>query len=244
MLTRKVCRRKNRRRRGAGTHRVAHAGRLSASRLLLILVVLSFVLVYFWKDVFVTIHSGEVGVRYLRFAGGTQTDRIVGEGLQIVAPWDKLYVYNVRVQETKHSMVILTEEGLTVKLNLSIRFHPERELVGLLQENIGPDYEEKIVIPEVESALRTTLGGFPMKAVYGSQQDLVQEAINAGLEKVEQKFVLIDEVVLREVELPAQVRDVIEQKMTQKELAAGVARCTGSMSRHKKPNAATSKRRG
>ena len=47
----------------------------------------------------------------------------------------------------------------------------------------------------------------------------MQQAINESLEKVQEKFVSIDEVVLREVDLPAQVKDVIEQKMTQKELA-------------------------
>jgi regulator of protease activity HflC (stomatin/prohibitin superfamily) len=55
--------------------------------------------------------------------------------------------------------------------------------------------------------------------VYGSQRGLVQQALNEGLEQVEQKFVKIDDVVLREVTLPDQVRQTIEQKMQQKELS-------------------------
>jgi regulator of protease activity HflC (stomatin/prohibitin superfamily) len=200
-------------------HRVGGASRLYASRLLMILVVVLFVVIYFWRDVFITVNSGQVAVLYLRFGGGTQTDRVLGEGLKIIAPWDKLFIYDVRVQETKHTMDVLTSEGLSVNLSLSIRYHPEAALVGLLQANVGPDYKEKIVIPEVESALRTTMANFPMRDVYGSQRGLVQQAINESLEKVQQKFVSIDEVVLREVELPAQIRDTVEQKMTQKELA-------------------------
>jgi regulator of protease activity HflC (stomatin/prohibitin superfamily) len=198
--------------------RIADTGRVSASRLLMVLVVVLFMAIYFWRDVFITVHSGEVGVLYLRFGGGTQTDRVLGEGLKIIAPWDHLFVYDVRVQEIKHTMDVLTSEGLTVTLSLSIRYHPEIQLVGLLHERVGPDYREKIVIPEVESALRTTLSTFPMRDVYGSQLG-VREAINAGIEKVEQDFVLIDAVVLRSVELPAQVRETIEKKMTEKELA-------------------------
>jgi regulator of protease activity HflC (stomatin/prohibitin superfamily) len=185
----------------------------------MVLVVALFMVIYFWRDVFITVHSGEVGVLYLRFGGGTQTDRVLGEGLKIIAPWDHLFVYDVRVQEIKHTMDVLTNEGLTVKLNLSIRYHPEVDLVGLLQERVGPDYREKIVVPEVESALRTTMGNFLLREVYGSQQGIVQEAINAGVEKVEQDFVLIDAVVLRSVELPGQVRETIEKKMAEKELA-------------------------
>jgi regulator of protease activity HflC (stomatin/prohibitin superfamily) len=199
--------------------RLAHAGRVYATRFLVILVVVLFIVIYFWRDVFITVNSGQVGVLYLRFGGGTQTDRVLGEGLKIIAPWDTLYIYDVRVQETKHEMDVLTAEGLKVNLSLSIRYHPEAQLVGLLQQHVGQDYKEKIVIPEVESALRTTMANFAMRDVYGSQRGLVQQAINDSLEKVQEKFVSIDEVVLREVELPAQIRDTIEQKMTQKELA-------------------------
>ncbi len=200
-------------------HHLAHTFRVYATRLLMILVVVLFVVIYFWKDVFITVQSGQVAVLYLRFSGGTQTDRVLGEGLKIIAPWDKLFIYEIQVQEVKHDMDVLTSEGLKVNLSLSIRFHPERQLVGLLQENVGQNYRDKIVIPEVESALRTTMAMFPMTDVYGSQRGLVQQAINESLEKVQEKFVTIDEVVLREVDLPAQVKDVIEQKMTQKELA-------------------------
>jgi regulator of protease activity HflC (stomatin/prohibitin superfamily) len=66
--------------------------------------------------------------------------------------------------------------------------------------------------------MRTTMSNLPMHDVYGSQLG-VREAINAGIEKVDQDFVLIDAVVLRSVELPAQVRETIEKKMTEKELA-------------------------
>ena len=200
-------------------HLLAHTFRVYATRLLMILVIVLFVVIYFWKDVFITVQSGQVAVLYLRFSGGTQTDRVLGEGLKIIAPWDKLFIYDIQVQEVKHDMDVLTSEGLKVNLSLSIRFHPERQLVGLLQENVGQNYRDKIVIPEVESALRTTMAMFPMTDVYGSQRGLVQQAINESLEKVQEKFVSIDEVVLREVDLPAQVKDVIEQKMTQKELA-------------------------
>jgi regulator of protease activity HflC (stomatin/prohibitin superfamily) len=201
------------------SQRLARAGRMSLSRVVIVLLVVLFVVIYFWKSIFISIESGQVGVLYLRFGGGTQTDRVLGEGMKVVAPWDRLYIYDTRVQEVKHSMSVLTNEGLTVKLDLSIRYHPEYDLVGLLHQRVGPEYPAKVVVPEVESALRLTMGNFPMRDVYGSQRGLVQQALNEGLEQVEQKFVKIDDVVLREVTLPDQVRQTIEQKMQQKELS-------------------------
>jgi len=200
-------------------HRVAQSGEHYTNRVLLIVALTALLALYFWPHMFITVRSGEVGVLFLRFAGGTQTDRVLGEGQKIIAPWDKLFIYNVRVQEAKHSLVVLSQEGLPVTLDLSIRYHPEMQLVGLLHNRVGPDYRDKIVVPEVESALRLTLGAYPVSAVYGSQRGVVQAAINESLEQVEQKFVKIDDVVIRKVELPETVRQSIEQKMLQRELA-------------------------
>ena len=204
---------------GRWYQRGARTSKGYVNTLLTIAVLLLFATIYYWPKMFITIESGHVGVLYLRFGGGTQTDRVFGEGMKIIAPWDKLFIYEVRVQEVRHEFDVLTQEGLKLKLFLSIRFHPQPDLAGLLHERVGPDYLNKVVIPEVESALRFTIAGFPMADVYGAQRTLVQTAVNAGLEKVEQKYIKVDEVVLREIELPAQIRDVIEQKMTQKELA-------------------------
>lgn len=208
---------------GRWYHRIVRTSKGYANKILIITVLLLFATIYYWPRMFITIESGHVGVLYLRFGGGTQTDRVFGEGLKIIAPWDKLFIYEVRVQEVKHEFDVLTQEGLKLKLYLSIRYHPQPDLAGLLHERIGPDYLQKVVIPEVESALRFTVAGFPMQDVYGAQRTLVQTAVNAGLEKVEQKYIKVDEVVLREIELPAQLKDVIEQKMTQKELAESYA---------------------
>lgn len=208
---------------GRWYQRIARTSRGYANKILIITVLFLFATIYYWPKMFITIESGHVGVLYLRFGGGTQTDRVFGEGLKIIAPWDKLFIYEVRVQEVKHEFDVLTQEGLKLKLFLSIRYHPQPDLAGLLHERIGPDYLQKVVIPEVESALRFTIAGFPMQDVYGAQRTLVQTAVNAGLEKVEQKYIKVDEVVLREIELPPQLKDVIEQKMTQKELAESYA---------------------
>ncbi len=180
---------------------------------------LLFVLIYLAADIFHTIRSGEVGVMYRRFNGGTQTDKVLGEGLKLIAPWDRLFIYNVRVQEDTRDIDVLTNEGLTVKLTISVRYHPELEMVGLLHQHVGPDYKDKVVIPEVESALRMIMASLPMREVYGSERGTVQKVINDSLEHVAQKYIKVDEVVIRHVELPKSIRDTVEQKMAQKELA-------------------------
>jgi regulator of protease activity HflC (stomatin/prohibitin superfamily) len=193
--------------------------RNQSNRVLLLLGVVLFLLAYFWPKIFVTIESGEVGVMYMRFAGGTVTDRILGEGLRFVPPWDKLFIYNVRLQEIRHSMTALTEEGLEIKFDLSIRYRPEFELVGVLHQRVGPDYPEKVVVPEVESALRSIVGGQKLDVIYTTSQDVVQNVVTEVLEQASRNYVHIDEVVVRHIELPKAVRERIEAKLIEKETA-------------------------
>jgi regulator of protease activity HflC (stomatin/prohibitin superfamily) len=190
-----------------------------SNRVLLLTGILLFLLAYFWPKIFVTLESGQVGVMYMRFAGGTVTDRILGEGLRFVPPWDKLFVYNVRLQEIRHTMSALTEEGLEIKFDLSIRYRPEFELVGVLHQRVGPDYPEKVVVPEVESALRSIVGGQKLDVIYTSSQDVVQRVVTEVLEQASRNYVHIDEVVVRHIELPKSVREFIEAKLIEKETA-------------------------
>ena len=53
---------------------------------------------------FVNIGYGEAGVLFKTFGGGVVTDEPPkGEGFHIIAPWNDLYVYNVKQQEVFES---------------------------------------------------------------------------------------------------------------------------------------------
>ena len=76
----------------------------------------------------VTIGSGEAGVLYKTFGGGVVTDQPpLGEGFHIVAPWNKVFVYEVRQQEVFEKMQVLSSNGLEIKLDASAWFEPKRE---------------------------------------------------------------------------------------------------------------------
>jgi regulator of protease activity HflC (stomatin/prohibitin superfamily) len=78
-----------------------------------------------------------------------------------------MFVYDTRVQERKEVIPVLTKDGLEIEIELSIRFHPVSTMLGVLHQQVGPDYAKIVVIPEVESAVRTTLGKLTIEQVYG-----------------------------------------------------------------------------
>lgn len=178
------------------------------------------VIIYFAPSIFVTIKAGEAGVMYRRFFGGTVRGKVYGEGLHIVPPWDRLTVYNVRIQELRHEMDVLDETGLKFQVNISVRYRPEYEVLGVLHQTVGPDYAQTIVIPEVESVLRTTAGSFDAAQMYSTSHTVLSKIVNEALAGTLSRFVIVDDVIIRSVSLPEAIRTAIERKREEEQLAA------------------------
>jgi len=158
-------------------------------------------------------------VLYRRFAGGTVTDQIFKEGFHIVFPWNKMTVYDTRIQQKGYSLSVLTVEGLKTELSLSIRYYPRRNALGILHQQVGPDYLEKVVIPEVDNTLRILVGKMTIDELYTSRGGGLQDLITRSISEIEKNYVVIEDVVLRQIILPKRVEAAIETKIEQKQLA-------------------------
>ncbi len=178
-----------------------------------------FLAILLYPLIIITIGPGESGVKFMRFWGGTVVDKVYQEGFHVIPPWDKMYIYNVRVQEIRHDMNVLSQSGLKFGLKLSIRYRPEEHFLGYLHQRVGYDYAEKIVIPEVESVLRTLIGTFKPEEVYTTQREIVQQYVLSAFLAINEKFILLDDVIIRHIELPPTIKEAIEAKLKQQQIA-------------------------
>ncbi len=165
------------------------------------------------------IYPGEAAVFWSRFFGGTDILSVYSEGLHLILPWDKMYVYNVRIQEIKPEMDVLTKNGLQVHIKLSIRYAPEYKLLGVLHQQVGMEYADKVIIPEIEAVIREIIGTLNAEEVYTTGRKLIVEAINKAIEQVAQRYINIDDVLVRGIILPEEVAESIRNKIKQKHLA-------------------------
>lgn len=187
--------------------------------IILSLLLFGLFIAYLWNYIVITIHSGEGGVMYRLFFGGTVINQVYGEGVHIIFPWDKLYKYNTRVQEISHEMNVLTKNGLKVDLQVSIRYYPEYNLLGVLHKNVGPNYVHTVIIPEIESVLRIIIGKIDAEEVYTTKTSLIEEALNTAIEQVAQQFVHIDDVIIKKMHMPPDVEKAIQYKIEKKHMA-------------------------
>jgi len=166
-----------------------------------------------------TVQSGEAAVKYSVF-GGTNLDDTVGEGIQVHAPWVDIIRYDVRVQEQLEEITALSSNGLSIGMDVSVRWKPDPTKLPQLHTTYGTDYYKKLVQPELRSAAREVVGLFTPEELYSSKREELQtEMITRVSQGVETEFVTVEAVLIRDVRLPKQIQNAIENKLQEEQEA-------------------------
>jgi regulator of protease activity HflC (stomatin/prohibitin superfamily) len=184
---------------------------------LLVVVVLIFI-----SKSSINIGYGEAGVLFKTFGGGVVTDEpALGEGFHIIAPWNKVYIYNVKQQEVFESkMQVLSSNGLEISLDISVLYQPKIEELGLLHKTKGENYLNIIIIPQIRAVARSVVGRYTPEQLYSTKRDAIQNEIYEETQKVvENQYVQLNAVLVRDVTLPIAIREAIERKLNQEQEA-------------------------
>jgi regulator of protease activity HflC (stomatin/prohibitin superfamily) len=181
-----------------------------------ILLITMLAVAFLWTQIVITINSGEGGVLYRRFFG-TVTDKVYTEGIYLIYPWDTMYIYNGRIQTVLHDFDVLTNQGLPIHLSLAIRFRPEYEMLGLLHQQVGPDYINTIITPQVESVLRKRLSPRTPEQIYKNENNILTTVVMEAMEELGQKYIKANDVIIREISLPDTIREAIESKLIEEQ---------------------------
>ena len=175
-------------------------------------------LVMFGSSMFVTIESGEKGVLFKKFGGGLEKEVVYGQGFHIIAPWNDMFVYDVKIHETFEKMEVLSKNGLSIKIDLSFRYMPQQDKIGHLHDEIGRDYLERIVKPEIRSVTREVIGNYLPEELYSSKREAIEDEIYSLTKtNIEPKYLTLDAILIRDVTLPITLRTAIEQKLKQEQ---------------------------
>ena len=194
----------------------------------LAVMVIGLVFVYLSPTILVTIPAGHLGVRWFRFFGGTDTRSVVPEGTHFKVPWDEIYDYDARAQLVDKEYDVITKDGLLVQTHLSFLFRVKPEFLGLLHKNVGPDYLNTTLIPELGTVARTVVSQYGAEEFYTTRRIEARNEILAEMRKrlyennsySPEGVVLVDfdKIMLHSIILPKRISDAIEAKIEQFQL--------------------------
>lgn len=192
------------------------------------LAVILLALSFLWPRIFIVVPAGHRGVMYRSLKGGTITDRLYGEGVRVIPPWDKLTVYETRLQQSSLTFNVLSEEGLDLGVTVSARYRVNQDMLGYLHQDIGPEYFERLVKPEVEAHVRHTFGNRPAHEIHSSARDILQELnrvpVIGRLDSAgsvlnpSEAYVFIQELKVTSITLPKIVESAIAERYHQEQL--------------------------
>ncbi|HMR16575.1 MAG: prohibitin family protein [Confluentibacter sp.] len=182
-------------------------------------IIIAIVLIVLLAKSAVTIGSGQAGVLFKTFGEGVVVDEpAMGEGFHIVAPWNKVFIYEVRQQEILEKMNVLSSNGLDIKLEASVWFQPDFKNLGKLHQEKSEMYKERVLLPAIRSAARSVVGRYTPEQLYSSKRDAIQQEIFEETKKiVESQYIQLNEVLVRDVTLPSTIKDAIERKLKQEQ---------------------------
>ncbi|MEM6514668.1 MAG: prohibitin family protein [Bacteroidota bacterium] len=166
----------------------------------------------------VTIESGHAGVLY-QLSGGVDPDsEPLGEGINFVAPWNSVIEYEVRQQEVPEKMSVLSSNGLDIKLDASVLYQPSYKDLPKLHKNKGKDYLRRVLQPAIRSAARSVVGRYTPEQLYSTKRDAIQQEIFDETKKiVEDQYIQLNSVLIRDVTLPPTIKQAIERKLKQEQ---------------------------
>lgn len=179
--------------------------------------VLSFLLIMFWDMLVVPLRAGQQGIYWSRFFGGTK-NYILLDGTHLKLPWDEITIYETRISAVAGKVPMLSRDGMQIDVEWVARYQPDPMRVPELHRILGPNYREKIVVPDIISALRQIIGNLTAEDIYTHDEKemltLVEKRVKPQLAHYP---ILVDSVKITRLDLPVDMAKGIVTKLLHKQ---------------------------
>ena len=176
-------------------------------------------LLFLWSSLTYTISSGHAGLIFHTFGNGVDADATpVESGFHIKAPWDKVYEYEIRQQELFENLEVLSSNLLKIKLDMTVFYQPTYDKLGYLEIERGSRYESKVIQPAMRAVAREVIAQYLPEEFNTTKREEIQLEIETRLEeKLSNNYIQLNDVLIRNIELPLPLEQAIERKLQQEQ---------------------------
>ena len=172
--------------------------------------IVAFILVILLFSSVTRVGTGHVGVLTLF---GRVTGETLGEGIHLINPLKTNNEMSIQTQTLKESASVPSSEGLMMSLDTSLIYHLNPDRAAEVFQKIGSDYENVVVEPTLRSAIRESTASHTANALYTGEREMVaKQIVDQISQQLKQRGLTVENVLLRDIQLPATLKASIEAK--------------------------------
>ena len=154
--------------------------------------------------------TGHVGVVSIF---GRVTGRTLSEGIHLVNPASSVTELSIKTQEIKERASVPSKEGLIMGLEASILYHLDPAAAATVFQQVGPTFAEVLLVPNFRSAIRAITAGNTAASLYSDgREQIAQQILEDVRRQVAPRGIVVENVLLRDLQLPESLKHAIEAK--------------------------------
>ena len=138
----------------------------------ILLMVALLVSIVLYPYVVMTVPSGHVGVLWKRFRGGTALDpeQLRDEGLRLIMPWNKLFLYDLRLQSTTETYNAISKDGVSLSAAINIRFRLKHHAIPKLHQIDRTELRpQRWCVPKSAAGCARVIAEYTAEEVYSTE---------------------------------------------------------------------------
>lgn len=175
------------------------------------------VVVFLFLSPFVIINAGHRGV--VMNVGKVQ-DTVLGEGMHWRTPLvQSVKEIDVRSTKTESTISAYSKDTQTVDMLIAVNYHLDADRVNSLYQDVGMEYETKILIPVINEEFKTAVAAYNANELLSNRPTLRETVLVKVRERVASRHIVIEDVAIQNFDFSDQYEQAIEAKQVAEQTA-------------------------
>ena len=156
-----------------------------------------------------TVPTGYTGI--LTTFGKVEKSNL-GAGMHVIMPWQNIVLMDNRVQKATLDTQAFSSDIQQVDVRVTVTYEIDRAVAGTLYENVGVQYYDKIISPQLLENIKTVFAQYTAEGLIGQRDRLALQVTEMMANDVRDHGIVIKGVAIENIDFSDSFTDAIEAK--------------------------------
>lgn len=160
---------------------------------------------------FTIIQAGHRGV-VIRL--GDVSDTILPEGFHLINPIDTVVQMSVQTERYEATSSAASKDLQSVSTTIVLNGHLDPAAVNKLYQEIGTDYESKVVDPAIQESVKAATAQFTAEELITKREEVGQIIFQSLSDRLTDDYIVVESVSIVDFQFSAAFNEAVEAKVT------------------------------